>query len=476
MDLGLMLAEPDFHTRCYVEWEKKPREALIAAMGEGYFEPAPIWDDVTTFDGKPFRGAIDTILAGYPCQPFSQAGQRKGEDDERHLWPDIARVIREVQPAWVILENVAGHVTLGAETVLRELHKMGFKVASGLFTAAETGSTHKRERWFCVAYSDSNSQQFANRKRISEPNWRNNAFGCGREIMGHPTSEQDNGKRRDQKRQRGFVVGSRETSFSDNRKANSNNIDRYGRDLDNPERDGRAARRNGDNRGDVGQQPNTASGATANAQVSIKWSEYKPSCAGRRRAGFTRSSAELADTSDKGFQGRERDGQTGTPQPSNGHPTKRSGTVADTIRYAGYEGGHRSSAGMYGQRKTDSLGAYRQNIHPPGPNDANAWAEIIRLAPDLAPATSFGDAISFANHQAQMVAQGQLAETEAKRRVCRMVDGLAGRSRALKLLGNGVHPLGAANAISTLFHAHGLGRVYVGAARDRTGNKAREFI
>jgi len=152
--MGLMLAEPGFETRCWVEWDEEPRERLIAAQRAGYFAPAPIWDDVRTFDGRALRGAIDTILAGYPCQPFSTAGKRLGESDERHLWPDIARIITEVQPRWVFLENVAGHVSLGAETVLRDLRGMGFTPAAGLFSAQEVGATHERRRWFCVAYSD----------------------------------------------------------------------------------------------------------------------------------------------------------------------------------------------------------------------------------------------------------------------------------------------------------------------------------
>lgn len=152
LDLGLMLAEPSFHTRCFVEWEEYPRQAIIAAQRAGYFAPAPIWDDLRTFDGRPFRGAFDTILAGYPCQPFSHAGQRRGADDERHLWPEVARVIREVEPEWVFLENVAGHVSLGLETVLRELWGMDYTPAAGLFTAAEVGAPHERKRVFIVAH------------------------------------------------------------------------------------------------------------------------------------------------------------------------------------------------------------------------------------------------------------------------------------------------------------------------------------
>ncbi|WP_454283664.1 DNA cytosine methyltransferase [Roseovarius sp. MBR-79] len=121
LDLGLTLAEPGFHTRAFVEWEDWPRTVLIAAQRAGYFAPAPIWDDLRSFDARAFRGAFDTVLAGYPCQPFSAAGKRGGADDPRHLWPDVARVIGECSPEWVFLENVPGHVTLGLETVLREL-------------------------------------------------------------------------------------------------------------------------------------------------------------------------------------------------------------------------------------------------------------------------------------------------------------------------------------------------------------------
>ena len=183
LDLGLMLAEPGFHTRCFVEWEEYPRSVLIAAQRAGYFAPAPIWDDVTTFDGRPFRGAIDTILAGYPCQPFSHAGKRKGADDKRHLWPEVARIIREVEPRWVFLENVAGHVSLGAETVLRELWDLGWTPAAGLFSASETGAPHQRLRWFCVAYRDNGMRPLQSQGRErDEWGW----IGDGRADVGHP--------------------------------------------------------------------------------------------------------------------------------------------------------------------------------------------------------------------------------------------------------------------------------------------------
>jgi site-specific DNA-cytosine methylase len=131
--MGVMLAEPGFHTCAFVEWEEWPRTVLVAAQRAGYFAAAPIWDDLRSFDARPFRGAFDIVLAGYPCQPFSAAGKRGGADDPRHLWPEVARVISECGPEWVFLENVSGHVTLGLETVLRELWRMGYTPAAGLF-------------------------------------------------------------------------------------------------------------------------------------------------------------------------------------------------------------------------------------------------------------------------------------------------------------------------------------------------------
>ena len=168
-----MLAEPGYHTRAFVEWEAYPRAVLITAQRAGYFAPAPIWDDLRTFDARPFRGAFDVVLAGYPCQPFSSAGKRGGADDPRHLWPEVARVIRECAPEWVFLENVAGHVTLGLESVLRELWRTGYMHAAGLFSAAEVGAPDQRLRIFILAQTD-------------EPASRHGSLQPGREQRLHP--------------------------------------------------------------------------------------------------------------------------------------------------------------------------------------------------------------------------------------------------------------------------------------------------
>ncbi|WP_295049739.1 DNA cytosine methyltransferase, partial [uncultured Paracoccus sp.] len=124
---------------------------LVARMEEASLDDAPLWDDVATFDGRPWRGAVDIVTAGYPCQPFSVAGKRRGADDPRHLWPHVARIIGEVEPPFVFLENVAHHLRLGFPEVASGLVGMDYRLAAGLFTAAEVGAPHKRKRLFIPA-------------------------------------------------------------------------------------------------------------------------------------------------------------------------------------------------------------------------------------------------------------------------------------------------------------------------------------
>ena len=84
--------------------------SLSCGMADGSIHPAPIWSDIRTFDGKPWRGVVDCVAGGIPCQPFSVAGKRRGTADERHLWPDVLRIVRECGPSVVFIENVGGSV------------------------------------------------------------------------------------------------------------------------------------------------------------------------------------------------------------------------------------------------------------------------------------------------------------------------------------------------------------------------------
>lgn len=151
LELGVSLAEPGYRTVGYVERDPYAASCLVARMEESSLDPAPIWDDLATFDGTPWRGAVDLVTAGFPCQPFSAAGSKRGVYDHRWLWPDIERIIGEVQPGLIFLENVHGFVRRGLGAVAGGLAEMGFSAEWGHFSAAGVGAPHKRTRFFLLA-------------------------------------------------------------------------------------------------------------------------------------------------------------------------------------------------------------------------------------------------------------------------------------------------------------------------------------
>ena len=119
------------------------------------FPGIQIHDDIKTLNGENYAG-IDIITGGYPCQPFSVAGGQKAENDDRHLWPEMLRVIAQAEPTWVICENVYGHITLGLDSVLHDLEALGYATQPFVIPALAAGANHNRERVFIVAYSASN--------------------------------------------------------------------------------------------------------------------------------------------------------------------------------------------------------------------------------------------------------------------------------------------------------------------------------
>lgn len=154
LELGLHLLLPGYRTVCWVERDAYAAAALVARMADKALDEAPVWSDLRTFDGRPWRGKVDILTAGYPCQPFSAAGLRRGADDPRHLWPEVARILRETAARILVAENVPGHLSLGFDTVQRELQGMGYQVAPGIYSAAEVGASHIRQRLFILAYAD----------------------------------------------------------------------------------------------------------------------------------------------------------------------------------------------------------------------------------------------------------------------------------------------------------------------------------
>lgn len=138
-------------TVAHVERDAYAASVLVARMEETRLDHAPIWSDLTTFDGRPWRRRVDLITAGFPCQPFSAAGKRGGVDDDRWLWPDIERIIRDVEPRYVFLENVGQLVPHGLPEVLHSLASLGFNAEWSLLAASAVGAPHRRERIWIVA-------------------------------------------------------------------------------------------------------------------------------------------------------------------------------------------------------------------------------------------------------------------------------------------------------------------------------------
>ena len=154
LELGIGLALPAYRTVAYVERAPAAVAVLKARMRDRCLHRAPVFDDLRVFDGRPWRGRVDLLSAGYPCQPFSFNGRRRGFADERNLWPHVARVIDQARPAAVLLENVAGHLSLGFPLVARQLRRLGFSFVAGVFSAGEVGAAHERRRLFVLAYAD----------------------------------------------------------------------------------------------------------------------------------------------------------------------------------------------------------------------------------------------------------------------------------------------------------------------------------
>jgi DNA (cytosine-5)-methyltransferase 1 len=145
-----------WRTVCAVEWEPYPASVLCARQNDRLLPPFPIWDDVQTFDGKPWRGIVDVISGGFPCQDISAAGKGVGIDGERSgMWKEMARIVSEVRPEYVYVENSPMLTSRGLGTVLGDLSTLGYDAEWGVVSAADVGANHLRERIWIVAYSTS---------------------------------------------------------------------------------------------------------------------------------------------------------------------------------------------------------------------------------------------------------------------------------------------------------------------------------
>lgn len=139
------------------------REPFCQKVLHKHWPDVPIYDDVCTLTKERLEAdgieTIELIHGGYPCQPFSNAGNRQGAEDDRHLWPEVCRLIKTIKPRWFVGENVAGHVTLGLDIVLADLESIGYAWETFVIPASAVDARHRRDRIFIVAYPKSFDQR-----------------------------------------------------------------------------------------------------------------------------------------------------------------------------------------------------------------------------------------------------------------------------------------------------------------------------
>jgi DNA (cytosine-5)-methyltransferase 1 len=170
-----------WQTVCAVERDPYAASVLVARQNDGLLAPFPIWDDVCTFDGRPWRGIVDVVSGGFPCQDISSAGTRKGIEGERSgLWGEMARIIGEVRPRFAFVENSPALTFRGLGVVLGDLAAMGYDARWGVLGAGHAGAYHARERIWIVAsdaHKDGSAEAFVSSgKRVEMSVWNQHQF------------------------------------------------------------------------------------------------------------------------------------------------------------------------------------------------------------------------------------------------------------------------------------------------------------
>lgn len=473
LDLGVELAVQNTRAAVYVEREAFAIAHLVAAMEQGFLGTAPVFSDVKSFNGRPWRGLVDGLIGGIPCQGHSLAGKKLGSLDERDLWSPARRIIVQSRPFFVLIENVSGMLSpgadeiAGAERVWRDLRKLGFAVEGGLFTAAEVGASHQRERIFILGVADDalwrwgdvpaagecDGSQRTHRGRSGDvadaSGGRYGRGGTQRDL--HPTN---GGQDRELLRQPGGSVEQLADAISDD--DGREDIPRHlPRATEAAEGEARPedGERSGGGFGDGGQDVAYAYSERlervgANSG-EVRWEDEGGSSRLRDGAALVHAERPERGQDASGGHQSDRDHARGYQAPSGlGEPSEAVGDAAGQRSHAsahpradsrnegagawdaqpqrrGSAMADTNIAELLGEPSAGELALLQQDhghgIFPPGPGDRDAWREILERAPHLEPA------------------------------VRGLADGLAAtRIDWLRLLGNGVVPLQAAYAFRVL--------------------------
>lgn len=196
LDLGLRMAT-GCRAVCYVEREAFAAAVLVARMGESALDSAPVWSDVAAFDGRRWRGVVDCVAGGSPCQGNSVAGNRLGLKDPRSaLWVEMLRIADETGAPFVFWENVGGAVSSALDVVTHDLEGLGYRVAACTVRASDVGATHERNRLFVLAYSDGQRRGQGRAERAGREREPALAIDGGAKSLAHGHGHGREGERR----------------------------------------------------------------------------------------------------------------------------------------------------------------------------------------------------------------------------------------------------------------------------------------
>ena len=430
-------------TVCYVENELGVASILAARMEDGSLDQAPVWTDLRTFDPEPWRGRVDILAGGFPCQPHSVAGNQLGGDDPRELSGEVLRIADGLGLPDLFLENVPGVLRFYWDSIRPQLREMGYSLAEGLFTASETGAPHKRERLFILAHAECERGQSRELYARDEPE----ASGRGQTGASRSSGEANVAHAEGSGGSHGIAKTERQgrspSSGVDNKLAHAGHTERQGRIKGEEGGEGgtcgepapqgseladtysRGRWENGFARG-MGEMD----GREANLSISTQERHSRDELADAEEQP-QRESDNKATTKCTERQAREITGRRGRrmggelAHARQQHQQLQRRGIRPESQGEGNELAHAGITGLQGIRSSRQAEHQERPrdvpIYPPGPNDHAGWAYMLNVMPEAQPT------------------------------FCRDADGApAGVDRRLRAVGNGVVPAVAALAFTEL--------------------------
>jgi DNA (cytosine-5)-methyltransferase 1 len=401
LELGIALA---LHARgeaargiCYVEREAAAAASLVASMGAGWLHPAPVWSDLLTFDARPWRGLVHILASGDPCQDNSVAGNRAGAEGERFLAPEVVRIADECRPDRIFRENVPGNADGQLAAIVPALERLGYSVAAGIFSSAETGNTMRRERLFILA------------ERVGDGHGRCDGSGEDPSASGEAQGPRDQRERVRQVLGGGLkdLAGTSDTGQHEHPQ-----LDGEPQQSEQHAFDRGHALRCGDEVGSADHQRHERSGAA-------------------RRRGLGPSDASGP------VDGSER--PEWRPEPARHKGRRAVARTGSAVAGAAGAGLPRSEQGKPFGSQRAAIERGRGALPPaviPGPTDSR-WIDVLDRWPEFQPA---------------------LSQEEAESHLRRGIDAMAHRIERLRATGNGVDPVVAAYAFLRLGALHAEAR------------------